>query len=147
MRWLFVRIEAHIVVLPPLVVRAAEQVGDVEATVPVEPQSPACRARPWPRDVERIQVDDDEHGVVVRRGDGPLGKDEQLRVVGAVNSQVAQPMQRHVLAANVVEPGQVAGQAPAGRFCGRVVARPQLVLLRVEILLAAGRSGVFSNSS
>ena len=59
-------------------------------------------------------------------------------VVGVVEVEVAQLLEGGMAAAQPVERGDQRGDGAALALGGVPVARPQLVLLRVEVLLAAG---------
>ena len=87
----------------------------------------------------RIEVDDHQHGVAaVRACADALGVADDLVAVGRVEAQVAQPLQRRVLAAELVELGEVRREGAALGLGRGPVARPELELLGVEVLLAAG---------
>src|SRR3954451_3402300 len=81
----------------------------------------------------RVQVDDDEHAVVTFL----LGPGQDLLVVGRVPAEVAQLAQRGMGAADAVEPRQQRGEAALLALRGCPVARTVLVLLAVEVFLAA----------
>ena len=60
----------------------------------------------------RVEVDDAQHHVAAVVA--ALGVGDDLLVVGAVEAQVAQPLQRRVAAADVVEPGDERRQRVGG---------------------------------
>ena len=72
---------------------------------------------------------------------GGLAEDQDVLVVAPVDRHVAQQLQRGVRAADLVEPGEVRRERAALGLGGGPVADPDLVLLRVEVLLAARLDG------
>ena len=70
-----------------------------------------------------------------------LGEAEQVRVVDGVEAQRAQLLQRRVRPPDLVEPADVGHEAAPRRLGAGPVARAELVLLAVEVLLAARADG------
>ena len=76
----------------------------------------------------------------------PLGERHDVLVVDVVEGDVAQPVQRRVLAPDLVDPGEVPGEGLALLDPARLVVLPVavlvLVLLVVDLLLGAGPGDV-----
>src|SRR3954468_19426948 len=124
--------EPDVVVPPPRPGRAREAVMDLVGLPWLETERRHVDVQGRLPHGVRVEVDDDEHAVVTLL----LRPGQDLVVVGGVPAQVAQLAQRRVRAADAVEPRQQRRETAALAFCGRPVARAELVLLAVEVFLA-----------
>ncbi len=110
-----------------------------EVVLPVETEGGHVEPQGRGLGAEWIEVDDDQYPVP--GGGVDLGVGDQRRVLDVVKGDVAQLLQSRMTTPDRVERGDPRFQGfPSGR--GRlVIAWAQLVLLRIEVLLAASRTG------
>ena len=143
MRGLDEGVEPDVVARAPQPGLAADLVVDRAGVGPVH-------AERWQVEVDdrlpgsvRVEVDhdDDDVGRLAVGTDGVLAEGQDVVALGAVEAQVAQLVERRVRGPDRVEPGEVGRQADAVGLGLGPVARAQLVLLRVEVLLGARAYG------
>src|SRR5215475_8421870 len=133
------RIQAYIVALAPSVARAAELIGDRQAGARVEPERVTVEpdgSLPW---LLRIQVYYHKNRVGAARllAARALGEAQDVGLITVVEPDVAQPVQRRVRAPDFVQPGEEWSYRHAQLGRPVPVAGPVLVLLRVQVFLAA----------
>ena len=128
------RLQAHIVVPAPVVGLAGELVAHRHGLVPVEAELRHVQRDRGLLGVVRVEVDDHQNRV---RCPSRLRVGDHRVVVGVVEVEVAQLLQGGVPPPDPVERGDQRGDGAALALGRLPVAGPQLVLLRVQVLLAA----------
>src|SRR5271166_1304071 len=129
------RIDAHVVGCSPLVFLAGYLVADPEPLIVLHTQCGHVQPQRRLFRPERVECDHHQHAVAGDRVELAVG--QQSVVVDTVERDVPELVKSGMESTNLVQPRDKWLQRPSLRQCAREVARPELVLLGVEILLAA----------
>src|ERR1700730_15476475 len=129
------RIETDVIRLTPVVFLTGDLVANPEAFVPLHPQRGHVQPQRRFLGAERVQCHHHEHCVAGRWVE--LGVDQHRVVIHVVEPDRAQLAQGGMKSPNLVELTDERLEGLVAFECALEITRPQLVFLRIQVLLAA----------